>query len=159
VPASKPHDSALLIDAYLGALTRANTRKGSPERSAVDRVTYEKRKAKHSKLTAREALGHQRPGTVLPTISIIALDANDSPRFVVLDSVSRRDAARAGRYQHLVRSLTEGKMHPEAFRRRVSKWRPIAGHQLVADPSAILALVEERRASGAPLFVYESGRA
>jgi hypothetical protein len=41
----------------------------------------------------------------------------------------------------------------------VRGWRPIVGERFLSDPDAVLALLEDRRASDLEVFYYESGRA
>jgi hypothetical protein len=103
----------------------------------------------------RQRLGHQGPRDVLPHVGVFF---GDPPRWAELE-LSRRDARRAGRYMALVGQLAEGKISPRAFERRVSGWRPIAGRRFLANPDAVLALLDERRAGEEEVFYYESGRA
>jgi hypothetical protein len=67
--------------------------------------------------------------------------------------------SRAARYDALVSNLRQGHISPEAFEKRVSGWRSIAGQTFLSDPNAVLAIAEERRAAEEPPFVYRSGRA
>jgi hypothetical protein len=156
MPPRRDIDPGLLAAAQRGELTNANTAKGTPERRAVDRVKYLRRRAAQPELTARQALGHPKPGDVLPQISLMI---GAPPRFVIIEALSRRDLRRAGRYDHLVRQLDEGRISPAAFQRRVRGWRPIVGERFLSDPDAVLALLEDRRASDLEVFYYESGRA
>lgn len=57
MPAQGNYDERLLARARSGTLTRSNTAKGTPERRAVDRVTYLKRRDAAPGVSAREALG------------------------------------------------------------------------------------------------------
>lgn len=57
MPAQGKYAPALLARAEAGELTRTNTTKGTPQRKAVDRVTYLRRKAARPDVSAREALG------------------------------------------------------------------------------------------------------
>jgi hypothetical protein len=57
MPAQGKYAPALLARAEAGELTRSNTRKGTPQRQAVDRVTYLRRKQARPDVSAREALG------------------------------------------------------------------------------------------------------
>ena len=57
MPAQGTYAPRLLARAKAGELTRSNTQKGTPERQAVDRVTYLKRKAARPNVSAREAAG------------------------------------------------------------------------------------------------------
>ncbi len=156
MPRRRDIDPRLLARVRRGELTRSNTRRGTPERRAVDRSTYLRRKAAHPGLTARQALGHAAPADVLPSISVML---DHSPRFVVFEGLSRRDTRRAARYGALVGQLSERQLSPAAFRRRVSSWRPISGYRFLADPDAVLAILEQRRAEDRELFYYTSGRA
>jgi hypothetical protein len=83
---------------------------------------------------------------------------DDPPRFVVIQSPTRGEVRRAGTYQSLTAQLRSGRISPTAFRRRVSRWAPIAGHGFLADPDAVLAIIEARRAADDELFIYQSGR-
>jgi hypothetical protein len=156
MPARRDVDPALLRRAFLGGLRRSNTRPGTPERRAVDRVTYERRRGRHPELTARQALGHQSPADTAPVISLMV---DDPARFVIVEGLPRRDLRRAGRYDSLINQLDEGRILPTEFRRRVRSWRPIADFRFLSDPDAVLALLEELRASDQEVFVYTSGRA
>jgi hypothetical protein len=57
MPAQGTYDARLLARARSGSLTRSNTTKGTPERRAVDRVTYLRRRDARPGVSAREALG------------------------------------------------------------------------------------------------------
>jgi hypothetical protein len=57
MPAQGNYSPRLLARAEAGTLTRSNTLKGTPERRAVDRVTYLRRKAARPNVSAREAAG------------------------------------------------------------------------------------------------------
>jgi len=151
----RDHDPELLAAARRGDLTDANTQKGTPERRAVDRVKYVKRKEARPGITARQALGHPARGDTTPQISLLVADP---PRFLIIDALSRRDLTRAGRYEELVKRLENGRIRPADFRRRVVSWRPIAGHRFLSDPDAVLAVLEERRAQDKEVFYYDSGR-
>jgi len=159
------HDPALLARARKGEITRANTEPGSPERSVVDRITYERRRAHHPELTVRQALGHERAGDVLPTVTFFT-QLGAGPTLLVDVTVSRRDARRVGRYLSLVGLLTEGRLAPAAFERRVRSWRPVTildppglrGHvRFLADPEAVLALAEVERGEERESWI-DSGR-
>jgi hypothetical protein len=154
MPPRRRHDPALLARARLGELTRTNTRPGTPERSAADRVAYLRRREEHSHLTAREATGH-RVGDDVDT-SMSAMVASP-PRFVVFANLSRPDRSRLGRYGDLSAKLDAGRITPAEFRRRVRRWRPIASEHLLSDPDAVLRLLDERRAQDLEIFVYERG--
>jgi len=80
----------------------------------------------------------------------------DSPaRFVLAEDLSRRDRSRAGRYADLVGKLDAGRIAGAEFRRRVGRWKPIAGERFLADPEAVLAILEQRRAQDVEVFVYQ----
>lgn len=149
-------DPQLLARARRGELTKSNTEKGTPERRAVDRHQYLRRRADHPELSARQALGHPKPGDVRPTVSLLVADP---PRFVVIETDNRRDLKRAARYDNLVSQLASGRLSPKAFQRRVGASRPIAGNAFLSDPEAVLAIIESRRAGELDLFIYSSGRA
>ena len=83
---------------------------------------------------------------------------DDPPRFVILEGLNRRDLSRAGRYGDLVQKLEAGRILPKDFRTRVRRWRPVAGFHFLADPDAVLLLMDQRRASDREVFVYDSGR-
>ncbi len=146
----------LIEQARRGEFTR-RTAITPEERSAAYRVEHERQLARRRPgETIRQALGHPASSSTLPLISAFL---DDPPRFAVLDNVTRRDAARVGKYENLVRQLRDGKITGDAFRRRVSRWRTVAGHRLLADPEAVLVLLDTLRAEDRELFVYESGRA
>jgi hypothetical protein len=149
-------DVELLARTRRGEFTKSNTEKGTPERRAVDRHQYLKRRAAHPDLSARQALGHPKPEDVHPTISLMV---DDPPRFIVIETDNRRDLKRAARYDNLVSQLASGRLSPAAFRRWVGSWRPIADHHFLSDPDVVLAIIEARRAGEQELFVYSSGRA
>ena len=148
-------DTELLLRVYRGELRRSNTQPGTPERRAVDRVTYLRRRRRHPELTARQALSHPAPMDTAPAISLMV---DGPPRFIIIEGLSRGDLRRAGRYQNLVRLLSEGRMTPAEFRRRVRSWRPIAGFTFLSDPDAVLAQLDEQRAGDQDVFYYSSGR-
>jgi hypothetical protein len=156
MPPRREVDPNLLSSARRGELSRSNTRPGTPERRAVDRVKYLKRRAAHPEVSARQALGHPKTGDVLPTISLMV---TDPPRFLIIEALNRRDLRRAGRYDNLVNQLYEGRITSASFERRVRGWRPIAEYTFLSDPDAVLAILEERRAADLEVFHYESGRA
>jgi hypothetical protein len=63
------------------------------------------------------------------------------PGRVVSAEVSYRDAQRVGRYLQLTRELRENRISPDEFRRRVRRWRAVAGLPFLSDPRRVLALV------------------
>jgi hypothetical protein len=165
MPAPLNLPPALLARARKGELTRRNTAPGSPERSAVDRVVYERRRGRRPELTVRQALGHAAPGDVLPVVTFY-VQLGAGPALLEDVSVSRRDARRVGRYLSLVGLLTEGRLAPAAFERRVRSWRPVTildppglrGQvRFLADPAAVLALAEIERGEEPRRWV-DSGR-
>ena len=88
-------------------LTRSNTEPGTPERQAVDRATYLRRRDRKIGPTAREALGHQKPGYRPAQISFFA---EGPPRRIVIEGLSRRDVRRAARYDAFVGNLRNGRL-------------------------------------------------
>jgi len=161
-PRGKAPRGQVVEAAAAGLLTRKNTEPGTAGRRAVDRVTYERRVAKGAAkgLSAREAAGTPGRNPLRRDISVIASDSSGVSSFVVLGDVDRRTAARIGRYDHLVRELAEGRLTGPEFQRRVGSWRPLpGGERFESNPSAVLAVIEERRASGLETFIYTSKRA
>jgi hypothetical protein len=148
-------DPELLARAQRRQLTRRNTEPGTPERRAVDRITYLRRVERNLGLSAREALGHPKPGYRPAQISFFA---EGPPRRIVIEGLSRRDVRRAARYGAFVSNLANGRISPAEFRRRIRTWRPIAGFRFLSDPDAVLALIEELRAADIEPFYYEAGR-
>lgn len=155
-PGRQPSDRVVAA-VETGLLSRRNTTPGTVGRQAVDRVTYVRRKAKRPDISAREALGHERPEVRARRVISVLLDRPDP--FVLIEAPSRGEASRAGRYNSFVGKLAAFRMTPKQFERQVSSWRPIRGERFLADPDRVLAWVEARRASGQELFVYEPGRA
>jgi hypothetical protein len=151
-------DSRLAQAAQAGTLNKANTKPGTRGRQAVDRATYlRSQSGRRPGQTAREAARHERAD--VRTERVVSLFIDDPPRYVEIAGLSRRDVSRAARYDALVSNLKQGRISPAAFQRRVSSWRPIAGHTFVSDPAAALAIVEARRAADQESFVYRNGRA
>ena len=148
-------DPDLFARAQRRELTRSNTSPGTPERQAVDRVTYLRRRDRKIGPTAREALGHQKPGRRPPQISFFA---EGPPRRIVIEGLTRRDVRRAARYDAFVSNLANGRISAVDFRRKIRAWRPIAGFRFLAEPDAVLALIDELRAADIELFYYEPGR-
>jgi hypothetical protein len=124
---------------------------------------YRTRLRRHSGLTARGASGHAVVGDYPPTASFYA---DDPPRFVELEGVSRRDLRRAGIYMQATRQLrVDLRAHPAeasaikgAFGRRFRYWRRIAGYRVLFDPDSVLALQDNLRAADVEV-VFDSGRA
>lgn len=151
-PRKRPPDN-LIAAAQRGLLTRSNTKPGTRGRQAADAVTYRARVADRAPgETARRRLG------VVPTERSMPAMFDSPPRWVDLDNLSRAEARRLGRYWHLVKELSAGRLSPLTFQRRVSSWRPLRGERLLADPTAAFALLEVRRAGDEELFYYERGR-
>jgi hypothetical protein len=151
-PRKRPPDN-LITAAQRGLLTRSNTKPGTRGRQAADAVTYRARVADRAPgETARQRLG------VVPTERSMPALFDDPPRWVDLDNLSRAEARRLGRYWHLVKELSAGRLSPLTFQRRVSSWQPLRGERLLADPTAVFALLEVRRAGDQELFFYERGR-
>jgi hypothetical protein len=165
MPSPRNLPPALLARARKGEITRANTVPGSPERSAVDRITYERRRAHRPELTARQSLGHEAAGDVLPAVTFFA-QLGAGPTLLEDVTVSRRDARRVGRYLSLVGLLTEGRLSPDAFERRVRGWRPVTvldpeglrGRvRFLGDAAAVLDLRERERGEAREAWI-DSGR-
>lgn len=89
MPAPGTYDPALLARARSGQLTRSNTRPGTPERRAVDRVTYLRRREARPELTARQALGVERA----PTVRGLDRSTVDRVAFGLANAADRRDFA------------------------------------------------------------------
>lgn len=155
MPAHRELPPALLQKVRSGRLTRSNTSPGTPERQAVDRVAYLRRRTRHPHLTARQATGHYGHPERPPRISLMV---GEPPRFLILEGLSRSQLRRAGRYGDLVSKLERGRIDAATFRRRVRSWRPLEGFRFLSDPDAVLALLESRRAHDREVFVYDSGR-
>jgi hypothetical protein len=156
IPRRPPRDGTQLTDAaQLGILTKANTKSGTRGRQAVDRVTYHRRTSRRVGLTARQAVGHPKALDRPPVISIFVADP---PRQVVIEGLSRADLSRAAKYDNAVSELARGRVAPASFERRFSAWRPIAGYRLLADPDAVLALLDRLRAEDREPFILDSGR-
>lgn len=111
--------------------------------------------------TAREAAGHDRPEVrERREISALVERSDGTGGWTILRAPSPRDASRAAKYSSIVRQLQEGKISPQAFKARISQWRPLQnGERFASDPQRVLAEIERRRAEEASLFVYRSGRA
>jgi len=163
VPRKPPKDDSVLVQAArAGILTDANTKPGTRGRQAVDRVSFQKRKASRPNLPAREALGHQVAGT-RPRIA--SFYADNPPRFVIVEGISARDIQRAGRYMGSIGALLDARARggtdwaevARAFERRFRRWAPIAGLNLLADPNAVVALAESQRAEEQEI-IFDSGR-
>jgi hypothetical protein len=113
--------------------------------------------------SARQAVGHAGRGERgLGVLS--AARSSEFPmfatggRFLADVPVTRAEARRLGRYFALLRSYERGEVGTAEFRRRVSRWRPVAGHRLEADPDTALAMAA-RMSPGDWRFDYRHGRA
>ncbi|MGO9910346.1 MAG: hypothetical protein ACLPQS_04175 [Acidimicrobiales bacterium] len=156
----------LLAATSRGGLTKANTRPGTQGRQAVDRVKgYSPRVARHPELTARQAAGHEAPSDVLPVVTFFAV-LGAAPTVLADVTVSRRDVRRVARYLGLVGQLSEGRISPEAFERRVASWRPVTildppgfrGQvRFLSDPQAAQFLSEIERGEERESWI-DSGR-
>lgn len=161
-PTRREVDSVLVDRARRGELTRANTEKGTPERRAVDRASYLKRRSSRPGLSAREALGHE-VGATRPKVA--SFYAANPAQMMTVEGVSGNDMRRAGYYMLAVGQLVNAKQRggadwaesAAAFRARFSPWRPIAGRSLLTDPLAVVALAEQERAADTEV-VFDSGR-
>jgi hypothetical protein len=80
------------------------------------------------------------------------------PRWTVLEDVTRGEARRLARYDAMMSNLVQGDISPPAFERRVGAWRPIRGERFLADPAAVMAILDMRRQVGDPVFIYEGRR-
>jgi hypothetical protein len=159
IPRRPPADKSRLVKAaQAGILTDSNTKKNTRGRQAVDRATFLTRRSRRPEgATVRSVLGHE--SSEVRAQRQVSLLVDGPPRFAVLAGLARRDVSRAARYDALVSNLTQGRIAPRAFQRRVSSWRPIAGYTFLSDAEAVLAIVEARRAADEEVFVYRSGRA
>lgn len=143
--------------AEIGRLTRSNTKAGTVGRRAVDAVVYRRRVAgRGAGVTARTAAGHEVRSARAITAMSTLLDG--PPRWAVLEDLSRGERVRQARYDAMLSNLSTGDMRGATFRRRVSQWAPIRGEKFLADPAAALAILEERREAGDPLYIYKGRR-
>jgi hypothetical protein len=78
--------------------------------------------------------------------------------WVELEGLSRGERVRAARYAALASNLAQDRITPAAFRRRVSRWAPIAGERFEATPFIVTAINDERHEAGLPSFVYTGRR-
>jgi hypothetical protein len=143
--------AALLVDAMMVARRRDYG------------AEYRARLRRHPELPARGATGHALAGDYPPTASIYA---DDPPRFIELEGVSRRDLRRAGIYTQATRQLrTDLRSRPDAaiaikraFQRRFRYWRRLAGYRVLSDPDSVLAVQDAMRAGDVEVL-FDSGRA
>ena len=149
-------------------LTSRNTRQGSPERRAVDRIEYLKRQSKGDReLTARQRAGHEGSEDKSPTAKAVYVRLPDgTPTTLYGAQVSRRDIDRVSRYLGLVGRLGENRLDEEMFRRRVRSWQPlvvlgppdIAGtYRFLDDPGAARLLADLERTAERETWI-DSGR-
>ncbi|MGO9195974.1 MAG: hypothetical protein ACLQK4_02450 [Acidimicrobiales bacterium] len=138
---------------------------GTQGRQAADAVIYRKRASRHPELTARQAAGHEAPGDVLPVVTFFA-QLGTGPTVLAGVTVSRSDVRRVARYLGLVGQLSENRISPEAFGRRVSSWRPVTildppgfrGQvRFLSDPQAAKFLSEIERGEERESWI-DSGR-
>lgn len=156
-------DPELLRRAQAGELTSRNTLRGTPERRAVDRATYLRRRAARPALPARAALGHRVRGS-RPRVVTFFTDTNGPARVVEVSGVSRRDVHRAASYTSAVAALLHdlqvaserADQIKRTFRRRWRRRAPIAGLAFLADPDAVVALATAFREEGGRI-VQDSG--
>ena len=144
--------------AAAGVLTRGNTRPGTRGRQAVDAQIYAARQAAGARKglgRGRASAGHEAPGGRARALSTL-LDS--PPRWTVLDNVTRGEARRLARYDAMMSNLVQGDLSPRAFQRRVGAWRPIRGERFLADPAAVMAILDMRRQAGEVVFIYEGRR-
>lgn len=167
MPAHRPVDRGLLARARRGQLTRATARTAE-ERRAVYRAQYVARRAAAPDISAREALGHYGP-LERPRVATFFAATNEGGRLVTLEGVSAGDQRRAGRYMRAAQALVRGNYRTPSgielhgavadrhFERRFSRWRPIAGMEVVSDPDTVKALVVTTREAGDDVL-FDSGR-
>lgn len=137
---------------YRRRLVAAHGGTGRPaHRAAKARAAYEA----GVPLTATQR-GHE-PTSVRAGRTMSAM-FGDGADFREVQSPTRGETQRLGRYNSLVGQLAEGRISPAEFRRKVVSWRPVAGQRLASDPDAVLARLDERRAADRELFEYRSGR-
>ncbi len=165
--AHRPVDPHLLARARRGELTRSTARTAE-ERRAVYRAKYLDRRAAAADLPAREALGHYGP-LDRPRVATFFAQSAEGARLVTVENVSAADLRRAGRYMRACQGLARGTYRTPAgvtltgsaadrhFRRRFSRWEPIAGLRAVSDPDTVKALVVVNREIGTEV-VFDSGR-
>ena len=157
-------DPALLRAAEAGELRRSNTRAGTAERSAADRVQYlraQERGKARGLAPGRGSARHYEYETLAERVAtIFAYNDQGRPQVVHLTGVSLRDEKRAGKYMGAVRALSGGRyrsvsgayLYGDAakrdFTRRFRSWRPIAGHRVVWRAEDALAIADAARAAG-----------
>lgn len=120
--------------------------------------------------SARERARHYRPGQ-RPGARITAL--LDGPARASVVEVDLATARRIGKHAEFVRILASGGQYrgrpltPLRFHQLVSRWAPVqvrggdeapGEYRLLADPAAVLALLDAQRGGEAPPFQYERVR-
>lgn len=108
----------LLAAAHSRNLTRSNTRPGTPERRAVDRITYLRRRAKYPQQSARKATGHGRSAATVT--GHFAGQLRESRV-----QTSYADARRVGKYDSLLERLLDGVLTDAQFDKRAKRWVPV----------------------------------
>ena len=151
--APREHDAALLARARRGELTRVNTVPGSPERSAVDRVVYERRRARTAPgETVRARLGHAPPPEVVwsavPTTSGV----------IDVFTTTRRQSSRVGTYSRDVGLLLDGDLDPKDFERKWRRRRRDIGLDVELEWRAAVVIVLMTAAGPAPEPFYRRRR-
>jgi len=147
-------DSKLAASARAGLLTRSNTRGGTAGRQAADAVVYARREARRAPgESARAAAGH-RKAPPAGGMSAIFREVG----FSVIESPTRGERRRLGRFNARVAELVEGQISPRRFERQIGGWRPLRGMTFENDPEVILATLDIRRESGDEVFIYEGRR-
>ena len=167
MPAHRPVDQRLLARARRGELTRSSARTAD-ERRAVNRAEYLARRAAAPDLPAREALGHYGP-LERPRVATFFAQMPEGARLVTIEGVSAADQRRAGRYMRACQALARGSYRTPSgevltghaadrhFAQRFSRWKPIAGMDVVSDPTTVKALIVVGRETGTEV-VFDSGR-
>ena len=159
-PRSSPPDPRLLDAVRSGALPEswAKHHPGTAGAKAIRSVQYARRTANRPPgVTARERAGHET--AVVRNRREISILVDRPPRWAVVVGPTRSELRRAQRYNALTSNLSQGKITPRAFERRVSSWASIAGERFLADAAAVLAILDERRAGEEELYRYRAGRA
>ena len=131
---------------------------GLPRGRRDYRAEYLRRAARRAEgETVRARLGHERAPVRAGRSASVMLDG--PPRWELWSNLTRGEMRRATRYDALASNLIQGKVSPAAFRRRIGSWRPIRGERFLADPAAVLAILDARRAGDEETFRCSSGRA
>lgn len=128
----------------------AKAHPGTVGARAIRRVEYLERRAAHPELSARQALGHRPPPPPAAMSAILR-----GRGFVVIEAPTRSERSRIGRYDSLTGQLRNEQLSPDAFRRRVRRWRPIRGEHFEENPTVVLAILASRADAGESLFIYQ----